>query len=47
MSFAVAVPKEKQAAMKYGIKTAGLLPYLMIISLTLSSPTLTFYSHFT
>jgi len=30
MSFAVAVPKEKQAAMKYGTKTAGLLPYLTI-----------------
>lgn len=28
MSFAVAVPNEKHAAIKYGIKTAGFLPYL-------------------
>jgi hypothetical protein len=28
MSLAVAVPNEKQAATKYGAKTAGFLPYL-------------------
>lgn len=28
ISFAVAVPKEKQAAIKYGMITAGFLPYL-------------------
>jgi hypothetical protein len=28
MSFAVAVPNEKHAAMKYGARTAGFLPYL-------------------
>ncbi len=28
ISFAVAHPKEKQAAMKYGTNTAGFLPYL-------------------
>jgi hypothetical protein len=32
ISFAAAVPKEKQPAMKYGIKTAGFLPYLQSMS---------------
>ena len=31
MSLALAVPNEKQAAKKYGINTAGFLPYLMNI----------------
>ena len=30
MSFAVAVPKEKTAARKYGIKTAGLRPKISV-----------------
>jgi hypothetical protein len=33
MSFAVAVPNEKHAAMKYGARTAGFLPYLFQINI--------------
>jgi len=29
MSLALAVPNEKHAAIKYGIRTAGFLPYLL------------------
>jgi hypothetical protein len=35
MSFAVAVPKEKQPAMKYGMRTAGFLPYLLEVRIFL------------
>jgi len=49
ISLAVAVPNEKHAAMKYGTRTAGLLPYLIIYQYSnlFIQDRVGIYSHFT